>query len=192
MNQAELKQRVHYDPDSGLFTWLTGKRRGQQAGSLKPNGYIRINFARGLMLAAHRCAWLYMNGVWPSNQIDHINRVRSDNRFCNLRDVSASQNQLNSAAIGVSWVRRKKKWRYELRIMGQRFRGIRATREEAASAYQELKGRLFMANEQASPADRGSQSVPDLDGQSTTDVGEMASRLFSKVSRKQNAPGVVS
>ena len=41
-------------------------------------------------------------------------------------------------------------------------------------------------------ADRGSRSVPDLDGQSTTDVGEMASRLFSKVSRKQNAPGVVS
>lgn len=36
-----------------------------------------------------------MQGVMPTKDIDHINGVRSDNRWCNLREVSRSVNGHN-------------------------------------------------------------------------------------------------
>jgi len=188
MNQEQLTQLAHYDPETGVFTRLCGVKRGHPAGSVKPNGYVRINFGRGPLYAAHRLAWLYMTGEWPKHQIDHINRVRSDNRFCNLRDVSVSLNALNKGAAGVSWDKRKKKWRFDLRFAGQRVWGRRSTREEAASAYLAAKDRLLTADEQAAHADRGSRSVSDLSPDTTT---VFVDSQFSEV-EKQNAPGVVS
>jgi len=85
-----------YDPYTGLFTWLvdaySNKVKGKIAGSIK-EGYINISIDRKLY-RAHRLAWLYVNGVFPS-EIDHINRVKSDNRICNLREVSRSENCQN-------------------------------------------------------------------------------------------------
>jgi HNH endonuclease len=49
------------------------------------------------MYRAGRLAWLYMTGEWPKNQIDHINRDKADNRFCNLRDVTQTENMRNKA-----------------------------------------------------------------------------------------------
>ena len=43
---------------------------------------------------AHRICYAMFYGKWPINQIDHINRNRSDNRICNLRDATYSQNNI--------------------------------------------------------------------------------------------------
>ena len=88
------------------------------AGSLHPTGYIFINLFRK-RYSAHRLAWFYVYGIWPKNDIDHINRSCADNRILNLRDVTKSKNQHNSkmrinntsGIKGVSFQKRSQKWR---------------------------------------------------------------------------------
>ena len=78
---------------------------------------------------AHRLAWLYMTGEMPSEQIDHINLVKNDNRFCNLRKATMPQNQWNtgirstnkSGIKGVYFDERKQKWIGAFRVNGSRF-----------------------------------------------------------------------
>lgn len=98
ITQDELKKFLKYNPDTGVFTWIvyTGGniKKGAIAGSRRPNGYIDIRINRTGYLA-HRLAWLYMNGEFPKKEIDHINRNKSDNSFCNLREASSSQNHFN-------------------------------------------------------------------------------------------------
>ncbi|MES2367705.1 MAG: HNH endonuclease signature motif containing protein [Pseudomonadota bacterium] len=114
LTQRYLKECVSYDPETGEFRWnkyrpLTHFKNwrgwnqfshiygGKEAGNLSHYGYIeiRINFA---LYKAHRLAWLYMTGEWPEEQIDHINHVRDDNRWCNLRSVTRYENRINSGA----------------------------------------------------------------------------------------------
>lgn len=98
LTQARLKQVLSYDEKTGLFTRINssgcvaaGKTYTHRK---KGSGYIEIMVDRKLYYA-HRLAWLYVNGEWPSDQIDHINRVRHDNRICNLRPATNKQNQRN-------------------------------------------------------------------------------------------------
>jgi len=94
-----LKQMLWYDPETGIFRWRVSSSRNVKpwdvAGMKGGEGYwhIRIN---GKAHRAHRLAWLYMTGRWPDRLIDHINGVRNDNRFQNIRqadDFLNSQNQ---------------------------------------------------------------------------------------------------
>lgn len=98
ITQARLKELLHYDLDTGVFTWLrplsNRVRSGDKAGQPGADGYWRINVA-GQSYLAHRLAWLYVTGRWPVQQIDHKNNIRNDNRFSNLRDVSPSMNLEN-------------------------------------------------------------------------------------------------
>lgn len=97
LTQAELKEKLHYEPETGAFTWKT-KRRGIKvcgvAGTYS-HKYIAImvNYRRYL---AHRLAWLYMTGTFPDNHVDHINGDRADNRWRNLRQATRSENICNS------------------------------------------------------------------------------------------------
>jgi len=68
---------------------------GDVAGSLGRDGYRTI-FIQGSAYKAHRLAWLLHTGKWPRHQLDHINRIRDDNRIENLREATKSQNQVNS------------------------------------------------------------------------------------------------
>jgi hypothetical protein len=45
---------------------------------------------------AHRLAWLFVTGDMPKYQVDHINGIKTDNRFENLRDVSPKLNSQNA------------------------------------------------------------------------------------------------
>lgn len=76
------------------------KTAGKRAGKIGSRGYVtvglRIN-GSAISMAAHRIIWALHAGAWPTLQIDHINRVRDDNRIENLREVTPAENLQNSS-----------------------------------------------------------------------------------------------
>jgi hypothetical protein len=95
----EVKTHLTYIPETGKFYWNKTRGRcclaGEEAGTLHRLGYVRIGLL-GKYYSAHRLAWLYVTGSWPVNDLDHINRCRSDNRWCNLREATRQENCFNS------------------------------------------------------------------------------------------------
>ena len=89
----------------------------------------------GKMYRVHHLVWMYHNGYF-AEELDHINRVRDDNRIQNLRVCTHSQNLGNSRPRvhrykGVTFCKRTGKWRAQLNGHLGRFDTI----EEAALAY---------------------------------------------------------
>ena len=121
ITQLELIRLLNYNPNTGLFIWLISTARrikvGDIAGSLNNRGYITI-IINGKSYKAHRLAFLYMTGNWPKDQVDHINMIKSDNRWNNLREANTSQNKGNSlkhndnksGVKGVYWNKTINKW----------------------------------------------------------------------------------
>lgn len=65
---------------------------------LDRDGYRCLTLCAGgkqFNLFEHRVIWFLHYGAWPQRTIDHINHDRADNRICNLRDVSQSENNRN-------------------------------------------------------------------------------------------------
>lgn len=92
-----LRQVLQYEPTTGRFTRVLacpGKRAGSPTGNLRENGYVRICIDQR-DYRAHRLAWLYMTGEWPTTDIDHINGIPNDNRWQNLRVVTRAVNCQN-------------------------------------------------------------------------------------------------
>lgn len=129
LTQNKLKELLNYDPESGVFSWkltpTNSVKVGASAGSLS-HGYIRI-MVDGKHYHAHRLAFLWMEGYFPENDVDHINRIKDDNRWCNLREVSRSCNIRNtgnpstntSGVKGVSWNKRDNKWQTMISVKGK-------------------------------------------------------------------------
>lgn len=109
---ASLREMLNYDPATGQFFWrersadrFESPRRhnnwnaryaGKSAGGLDKHGYLVIRIERRIYFA-HRLAWLWVHGEWPERHIDHINRVRFDNRIRNLRVVTNAENNKNQS-----------------------------------------------------------------------------------------------
>lgn len=139
-----IKQQLSYCPVTGLFSWKISKPRaakGLIAGFTCGKGYTRIKVL-GISLSAHRLAWLFSEGVWPTEQIDHMNGVRDDNRRCNLREATAFENARNrqsrkptkSGFKGV--VPMRNKFQASCRVANVvHHLGTFPTAEEAATAY---------------------------------------------------------
>lgn len=98
LKSEEIKKLLSYNPETGEFHWVV-KRKGtdksKRAGTINGLGYRQITID-GKSYLESRLAWLYMTGEWPENEIDHINNIRDDNRFCNLRAATSSQNKANT------------------------------------------------------------------------------------------------
>jgi hypothetical protein len=153
IDHAQLQSLLHYDPETGQFIWTKPRpkiRSGQQAGCLHKSGYIHIEIF-GKYYAAHRLAWFYMTKKWPEDQIDHINRNKSDNRFKNLRECNNGQNRANSKTTnkhglkGLSFAKwmNKKPWVAQITHKKKTiYLGCFATMEEAHAAYCAASDRL--------------------------------------------------
>lgn len=149
LTQEELKKYLHYEPSTGVFTWLSPtsfRVKVNQVAGWDTHGHVGIRILGKAMLA-HRLAWLYQTGEWPSAQIDHINGNRKDNKFSNLRLATNSENNINKSLTkrnksgykGVSWVKAKQKWRADCRALGvQNFIGCFDNKYDAAEAYEEF------------------------------------------------------
>lgn len=140
-----------FDASTGCFRWLKGINSrapvGSIAGRKSKSGYVEIGLC-GKKYGAHRLAFYFTHGRWPEGEVDHINGDKSDNRPCNLRDASRSQNMANtglrrdntSGHRGVSFDARRQRWRA---IIQRRHLGYFHTYEGAAAAYNAAYVEIF-------------------------------------------------
>lgn len=145
-----LKYQIHYDPLTGVFTRLKSMSVRGKLGVIELK--LRKSFCAEIAInaklyKAHRLAWLYVHGVWPSGSIDHVNRNPLDNRIENLRECSLSQNQMNKGVIknsttgfkGVTYHISNKCYQARCKVKGKsHFLGSFATAIEASNAYEEF------------------------------------------------------
>ena len=98
LKQERLKELLSYNKDTGLFVRLknVGSRKAGEIPGYNLAGYIYICID-GKSYPAHRLVFLYETGVYPDSDVDHINMIRDDNRFENLRIVNRRQNMLNTS-----------------------------------------------------------------------------------------------
>ena len=154
ITQDILKEQLSYDKDTGLFKFKKkkgGMPAGSIAGYVQRDGYRAISI-NGVQYKAHRLAWLYTYGQFPTDFLDHINMEKDDNRLCNLRQATKSQNHMNRKAytnnkLGVKGVHMcGKKFRALIKKDGSQIcLGIYQTINEAKEAYR--KASEFMHGE---------------------------------------------
>lgn len=159
MNSAltaeRLREILAYDPLLGTFTRRVTlgirAQKGWRAGSLNPHGYRRITIG-GVKYYEERLAFLYMNGEYPKDIVDHKDLVRDNNSWENLRESTHSQNHANekkrsnntSGHKGVYFRKDTNKWfaaithQYKFISLGNF-----STPEEAHSAYVVAAEKLF-------------------------------------------------
>lgn len=130
--------------DRFVKTWNT-KNAGNVAGTYgNKNGvptYWVISID-GRNYKAHRLAWLMVTGDWPIEEVDHINEIKTDNRFENLREATHGDNKHNrgmmatntSGSTGVHQVGNR--WKAQIRVNGKvEYLGYSGTRYEAEAKY---------------------------------------------------------
>ena len=150
-----LREVLDYNSETGVFRWRVvacrRMRAGDVAGSISSNGYrtITIDYTH---YKASRLAWLYVTCEWPAAGIDHVNLDRADDRFCNLRHATQSENMANTRAYannssgfkGVHWDPARSKWRAQIKANGERIHlGSFHIQEDAAAAYAAAAAQYF-------------------------------------------------
>ena len=143
---ARLKERLKYDPDTGLFTWIMSPnwsiKVGSIAGSYKDE-YVRITID-GKPYLAHRLAWFYQTNTWPKDEIDHKDLNKHNNEWSNLRPATKQQNRYNTLphsnnTLGLKGVSLHScgKFQAAIRVNKKKiYLGLYSTSCEASKAYQ--------------------------------------------------------
>lgn len=150
-----VRSLFDYDAQTGKLTWrhredLKPKAKawndryaGKETATVLRKGHRYVSIYKQ-SIAAHRVIWFHVNGVWPKDQIDHINCIKTDNRFENLREADYCGNGHNvgltkrnsSGHKGVYWSKAAQKW--QVRITNVRvthYLGIYDDLAEAAAVY---------------------------------------------------------
>lgn len=150
LTAERLREVVDYDRLTGVMTWRKTGKSKKQAGCKRKDGYVVIRID-GVLYYRHRLAWLHVFGIEPTYTIDHINGVKGDDRFDNLRDVPIainSQNQRNASSTnkssGLLGVQKNHNgWQGHITVNRKRhLLGTFKTPEEAHQAYIVAKRRL--------------------------------------------------
>jgi len=150
----KITRDLSYNPRTGLFTWKVRKsirvKAGVVAGNLDKNtGYNYIGY-NGKNYRAGRLAFFFMVGRWPGPTIDHDNRIRNDDRWCNLSEATYQEQQSNtkrrcnnkSGVTGVSYDNIRNKWRACIYTSGkQKLIGRFDDFEEAVTARRKMEER---------------------------------------------------
>lgn len=147
INQIELKRLLNYDPKTGIFTRIVEQKAakvGDIAGYRHPNGYVLIRLHSKRYLA-HRLAWLYMTGQFPLNNIDHIDLIKENNSWSNLREADDFENEYNkniskrnsTGYKGIWFNKSRNKWESSIVVRGKRTNLGRFTTANEASAARE-------------------------------------------------------
>lgn len=159
LSAARLREVLSYDPETGLFRWLVTRNKapaGKVAGCLnKSIGYVVIRVDANLHYA-HRLAFLFMDGKWPSQAVDHIDGNRSNNCWANLRDVAQVLNTQNirtarghstSQVLGACKTKTPGQWRGIITVDGkQKHLGTFTDPLDAGQAYLKAKRKLHKGN----------------------------------------------
>jgi hypothetical protein len=130
INFERVDALLSYDPETGILRWKVsrqgrGCRAGAEVGSSDKDGYLNV-MLDGKVYKAHRLAHLLMTGHWPERNPEHENRIKSDNRWENIKDLARNQSEnmgnqgphMNntSGLKGVSWDKQKRKWMSRIRV----------------------------------------------------------------------------
>lgn len=155
LTAKRLMEVLNYDPATGIFRWKVATsdriKVGSIAGHTDERGYVLIGLD-GKLHTAHRLAWLYTYGLYPSGDIDHRDLNKSNNALSNLRAASRSENKANvslptsntSGVKGVSWNKRARKWVAHIRVnYRKKHLGLFETKEAAAAAYSRAAEQAF-------------------------------------------------
>lgn len=159
LTPERLRELLHYNPETGVFTWLVSLRghvkTGDKAGYRAAIGYIKIKIG-GTLFYGHRLAWLYEHGVWPRHGLDHRDGDKSNNKLSNLREATQAENLQNvsiskrntSGFLGVYFRKdTKKHWVAQMAINGKvTGLGFYSTAAEASAAYLQAKARFHTFN----------------------------------------------
>lgn len=172
IDQAFVKRLFEYNEHDGIFTWRhrtpdtflhvgpystdrvcaawNAKHAGRQAGRTNGEGYVDI-FIHKRPFKAHRLAWLYVHGEWPTAIIDHKDQNRANNCITNLRLATLSQNKVNSSSCsntsgvrGVHWYKKYGKWVAIIGVNGkQKNLGYFNSIDDAAAARKAAEIRYY-------------------------------------------------
>lgn len=139
-----LRELYQYDTSTGVMS-----KDGEPLGSMSQKGYLQTRL-KGVHYKLHRLVWLYVTGSEPDGVVDHINGIKTDNRFENLRVCSSGENLQNqrrpqgtNRLIGACWHKASGLWQSQIKVnKKQHHLGYFKTEEEAHQAYVEAKRRL--------------------------------------------------
>lgn len=149
MNKEEICQKLlergfTYEPKTGDIFNSKGRKLTYKDAS---TGYYRMVLSyekKKYKISGHQFAFYCGNGYVP-NFIDHINRVRDDNRIENLREVESIMiNSQNRIGKGYSYHKVNKKYQAQINILGKKiFIGNFDTEDEARNAYLKYKNSIL-------------------------------------------------
>ena len=151
ITQKRLHELFEYREDGNLI-WKKSKRgirKDMVAGTLNlTTNHHQVNID-GKIYNLHRMIFMYHYGYLTHGlQIDHIDTNKSNNRIENLREVTSSQNHMNtklrvdntSGIKGVYWNKPRRKWYSRIRVNGKNtYLGSYSTLEEAEAVVREAR-----------------------------------------------------